>query len=374
MTANSTKPKALDYHFTDSSAMYHGDCVELVRGLPDNSVDMVLTSIPFSDQYTYSPSDHDMGNNVGDEGFFAHLEWLIPELKRVTVPGRIAAIHCKDRLRYKGKWGTGGLNPFSDDVTTLMRKHGWQLHARITIATDPVRELQQTKRQGLRYMDIKQDASMCGPGIPEYLMVYRKWDGLPDDRAFSAKRVTHDPDEYTLQRWQLEANAIWQSDGLVLPVPLYDHERRVAELESGYDLAALPDGSDWRRVAYAGGRYKGPEILHAPPWVWLDVDRMKTLNYQVAKEAQDEKHICPLQLDLVERAIRLWTNPGDVVLDPFAGIGSVPFKAVEMGRRGVGFELKQSYFNWACRYLSDAERLQKTETLFGRAGVATPAR
>jgi DNA modification methylase len=101
---------------------------------------------------------------------------------------------------------------------------------------------------------------------------------------------------------------------------------------------------------------------------------MKTLNYQVAKEAQDEKHICPLQLDLVERAIRLWTNPGDVVLDPFAGIGSVPFKAVEMGRRGVGFELKQSYFNWACRYLSDAERLQKTETLFGRAGVATPAR
>ncbi len=354
----------LDKYFTADAAIYHGDCVELVRGLPDESIDFVLTSIPFSDQYTYSASDSDMGNNVGDDGFFEHLEWLIPELLRVTVPGRLCAIHCKDRLRYKSKWGTGGLNPFSDEVTRVMHKHGWQFHCRITIATDPVRELQQTKRAGLRYMDIKEDASICGPGIPEYLMLYRKWQGLPDERMFSAKRVKHDPDAYTLKRWQLEANAIWQSSGQVLAFPPYDHEARIAELETGHDLAPSPDGERWVRVAYGGGKYKGPEVRATVLNVWTGIERMHTLNYEVAKESQDEKHICPFQLDVVERAIRLWTNPGDVVLDPFAGIGSVPFKAIETGRKAVGFELKDSYFKWMCRYVDDAENARQSPTLF----------
>lgn len=356
------KIKLLGHHFTPHAAMYHGDTVEVIRGIPDNSVGMILTSIPFSDQYTYSSSDHDLGNNLGDQGFFDHLDWAIPEWLRVTIPGRICAIHVKDRLRYKNRSGSGGLNPFSDMVTSAMLKHGWNFHARITIATDPVRELQQTKRQGLRYMDIKQDASMCGPGIPEYLMLYRKWEGLPDDRSFSTERVTHDEHEYTLRRWQLEANAIWQSDGTILEGARYDHEARIAALENGHDINA-----DGETVPYMGGRYAGPKITKSPPWIWLDVDRMDTLNYQLAKDAKDEKHICPLQLDLIERAIRLWTNPGDVVLDPFAGIGSVPYKAVEMGRCGVGIELKDSYFKWACRYIEDAERMSKNESLFGMA-------
>ena len=231
-----------------------------------------------------------------------------------------------------------------------------------------MRELQQTKRQGLRYMDIKQDASMCGPGIPEYLMLYRKWDGLPDDRSFSTERVLHsehagEPSHFSLRRWQLEANAVWQSDGTVLEGAqtgaCYDHEARVSALENGADI-----NTEGTRVPYLGGKYAGPKITRAPEWVWLDVDRMDTLNYQLAKDGKDEKHICPLQLDLIERSVRLWTNAGDVVLDPFAGIGSVPYKAVEMGRNGVGFELKDSYYRWACKYLEDAERAAKVSTLF----------
>jgi len=356
--------KAIDQHLTEHAALYHGDSVELVRGLPDDSIDFVLTSIPFSDQYTYSASDHDMGNNVGDDGFFEHIEWLLPELLRVTVPGRLCAIHCKDRLRYKGKWGTGGLNPFSDDVTAAMHRHGWQFHCRITVATDPVRELQQTKRAGLRYMDIKEDASICGPGIPEYLMLYRKWQGLPDDRMFSAKRVGHDPAQYTLRRWQLEANAIWQSNGVRLALPAYDHEARVAALETGHDLEPADDGNAWRKVPARIGKYKGPEVWSTVDNVWTGINRMHTLNYEVAKEAQDEKHICPLQLDLIERAIGLWTNPGDIVLDPFNGIGSVSATAVRMNRRAVGFELKESYHRWASRYTDEAEESLHTQTLF----------
>lgn len=365
-----TDIKVIDQFFTEHGAMYQGDCVELVKGLPDESIDFTLTSIPFSDQYTYSPSKRDMGNNVGDEGFFEHLEWLIPELLRVTKPGHLCAIHCKDRLRYISKWGTGGMNPFSDEVTRAMHRHGWQLCAngRITIATDPVRERSHTNRLGLRYKDIREDATLCAPGFPEYLMVYRKWQGLDGKTAFAPERVTHTEEDYPLSRWQLEANAIWQSDGFVLPVreteqmPPYNHEARIAALQEGYDL--VPAGDSWRRVLFTGGKYNGPRIHTGTPWVWPDINRMDTRNLQVVKEHGDEKHICPLQLDLVERAIHLWTNKGDVVLDPFAGIGSVPGKAVEMGRIGIGFELKESYFRYACKYLAEAEQLAKTETLF----------
>lgn len=355
----------LNQHHTANAALYWGDCVELIKGLPNDSVDLMLTSIPFSDQYTYSPSDHDMGNNIGDEGFFEHLDYLIAELMRVMVPGRLCAIHVKDRLRYKNRWGSGGLNPFSDDTTAHMRAAGFQLAARITIATDPVRELQATKRQGLRMMDVKTDASMVSFGIPEYLMVYRKWEGLPDDRSFSPKPVTHDPAEYTLRRWQLEANSIWQSNGGVLAIPPYDHEARVAALEAGFDLVPSEDGSTWERRLYTGGKHKGPPIPVNPhaPHVWPDISRMAVLNYAIAKENGDEKHICPLQLDLIERAIRLMSNPGDVVLDPFAGIGSVPYKAVEMGRKAVGFELKESYFKWMCRHVEQAEHHEVPLTL-----------
>lgn len=355
------KVKALGQHIAgDDAALYHGDCCELIRALPDNSVDLTVTSIPFSDQYTYSNSDHDMGNNLGDDGFFEHLEWLLPELLRVTVPGRVCAIHVKDRLRYKNRSGTGGLNPFSDMTTAAMLKAGWGFSARITIAKDPVRELQQTKRAGLRYMDIKEDASICTPGIPEYLMLYRKWEGLPDDRMFSAKRVTHDPEQFTLRRWQLEANAVWQTSGAELGEalaiqPEYNHEARIRTLENGRDLFPPEHGGErWNESHARIGKHQGPKIHTTAPYVWPDISITDTLNEAVARDAKDEKHICPLQLDLIERAIRLWSNPGDVVLDPFGGIGSVPSVALNMHRKAIAFELKDSYFKWMCRYVDQA--------------------
>lgn len=353
----------LNQHFTDNAALYHADCIEGVRGLPDGSVDLTVTSIPFSDQYTYSPSDRDLGNNVwanGHDAFFDHFDWLIPQLFRVTVPGRLCVIHCKDRLIYRtaaAKYDSdgAGIYPFSDDVTAAMRKHRWVLHTRITVATDPVREMQATNRHGLLHKYIKADASISAGGIPEYLLVFRKWAGLPDDRMYSEKPVTHNGD-YSLRRWQLEANSVWQSDGMSLA---YDHEARVAALEDGYDVV------DGKRVPYRGGKHKGPQVPNSAG-AWGDIDRMDTLNYLVAKESQDEKHICPLQLDLIERCVRLWSNAGDVVLDPFAGIGSVPYKSVEMGRKAIAFELKDAYFKWCCKYVGEAELLRASPTLFDR--------
>jgi len=200
--------------------------------------------------------------------------------------------------------------------------------------------------------------------MPEYLMIYRKWSGLPDDRSFSAKPVVHDPNEYSLRRWQLEANACWQSDGGVLAMPPYNHEERVAWLQQGYDYKAPSNGDAWIKAPFMGGKYAGPKVLATSPFIWPDVERMKTLNGAVAKEDKDSKHICPLQLDLIERAIRLWSNPGDVVFDPFAGIGSTPYQAVKMGRAGVGIELKQSYFKYAAKYVNEAEAGKDAATLF----------
>jgi DNA modification methylase len=356
--------KVLDQYATEHAALYHADCIEGIRGLPDNSVDLIVTSIPFSDQYTYSPSAHDMGNNTwanGHDEFFDHFDWLIPELFRVTVPGRLAVIHCKDRLIYnsaKEKYDSdgAGLYPFSDDVSAAMRRHRWVLHTRITIATDPVREMRATNRHGLLYKYIKQDASLSAGGIPEYLLVFRKWAGLHDDRMSSIKPVTHTEEDFSLRRWQLEANSAWQSDGLILPHP-YNHEARVAAIEDGYDL------ENGQRVPYRGGKHAGPKIPNSE-FVWGDISRMDTLNYQLAKEGNDEKHICPLQLDLIRRCVHRWTNPGEVVLDPFAGVGSVPYVAIQMGRKAVGFELKQSYFEWACKYVDDAEREKDAPQLF----------
>jgi hypothetical protein len=247
-----------------------------------------------------------------------------------------------------------------------MLSHGWILMWRITIATDPVRELHATDRHGLRYMDIKRDGTICNGGIPEYLMIYRKWEGLDGTNSFSNKPVTHDPNDYSLRRWQLEANSVWQSDGRVL-AGSYDHEARIAALETGWDLRPGAEG-ETARVKYFDSKHRGPQIHTTPerhPWVWPDITRMEVLNYKIAKENADEKHICPLQLDLIERAIRLYTNPGDLILDPFGGIGSVPFKAVQMGRKAVAFELKDSYFKWMCRYIDDAENARTAPTLFG---------
>ncbi len=336
-------------------ALYHADCVRALPALPDASIGLTVTSVPFSDQYAYSPSVADFGNCDGSTEFFAHMDYLVPELLRVTIPGRLAVVHCKDRIIYGSRNdGWRKIERFSDDCGDVFEKHGWLFFGRITVVTDPVRENNQTNN--LPYSELQKDASRFGVGMPEYLMLFRKpHTKTAEGGQWSDARVTMDPDQYPLPRWQLDAQSFWRSSG----------KRKLLPWEQdGYDYAA--------HVAYLEeldrkiqlGRAHGQPLPVENPWVWWDISRIDVLNGRLAKENEDEKHIAPLQLDLIERCITRFSNAGDVVLDPFAGIGSVPFVAMQQGRKGLGIELKRSYFEVARRYLEDLELQQSQPTLF----------
>lgn len=338
-------------------ALYHGDSVLALPGLPDNAIGLSLSSWPFSDQYAYSPSVNDFGNCDDDDDFFAQMGYLLPELLRVTIPGRFAIVHCKDRIIYGSRnAGVRHIEPFSDKVTAAMRKHGWLFYGRITVATDPVRENNQTNN--LPYAELKKDASRYGVGMPEYLLLFRKQHtATAEGGQWSDVRIDSLSDEsYGLPRWQLDANSFWRSDGKRSLLPW--------EADGYYDYHAHVEYLNELDRRIELGRAHGQPLPTDNPWVWWDIQRIAVLNGRVAKEAEDEKHICPLQLDLIERCITRWSNPGDVVLDPFAGIGSVPWQALKLKRRAVGIELKRSYYTLACRFLADLELQQMQPNFF----------
>jgi hypothetical protein len=287
-----------------------GDCVEVLNGdVPDDSIHLSVFSPPFSSLYSYSPSLRDMGNCANDEEFFEHFSHLIPELLRATVPGRLCVVHTKDLVRYKNRYGYGGLRDFTGEVTRAfedcVQPDGtrWAYHSKVTIWTDPVREMQKTKSMGLLYKTLKKDASYCRVGNPEYLVVFRKW--TPE--ADSPEPVEHRPG--TEQEIPLE---IWQ-------------------------------------------RYASP--------VWMDIRRTDVLNAKVARENEDEKHLAPLQLEVIRRCVELWSNPGDLVFDPFAGLCSTGYEALGMGRRFSGVELKEAYWKQGVKFLKAREGGSEQETL-----------
>lgn len=348
--------QCMDSTFGNHFALYHSDNVLAMPGVPDNSVGLSVTSIPFSSQYSYSPSVHDFGNVDSDEEFFQQMDYLIPHILRVTIPGRFAIVHVKDRIIYGSRNdGYRHIEPFSDKTTAAYRTHGFLFFGRITVVTDPVRENAQTSN--LPYTELQKDASRFGCGMPEYVLLFRKphtktaeggqWS---DERIDSLNDAT-----YGLPRWQLDANSFWRSSGkrdlLPYEVDGYDYHAHVAYLE---DL-------DARMLL---GRAHGQDVPVDNPFVWWDIQRIRVLNGQIAREAEDEKHIAPLQLDLIERCITRWSNPGDVVLDYFSGIGSVPFQAVKMGRKGVGLELKRSYYLQSVKFLQELELKQTQTSLF----------
>lgn len=345
----------MDQVMGERYALFHGDCVLAMPGVPDNSIGLSLSSFPFSDQYAYSPSLHDFGNCDGDEDFFAQMTYLLPELLRVTIPGRFAIVHCKDRIIYGSRNdGFRHIEPFSDKVTTAMRAAGFLFFGRITVATDPVRENAQTNN--LPYSELKKDASRFGVGMPEYLLLFRRpHTKTAEGGQWSDSRVEIADEDYGLPRWQLDANSLWRSGGTRKPLPWE---------EGGYSYAA--------HVAYLEeldrrimlGRAHGQPLPTDSPWVWWDISRIAVLNGRVARENEDEKHICPLQTDLTQRCIERWSNKGDIVLDYFAGIGTVPVMALKLGRRGVGIELKKSYYQVASRYLEEEEVRQAQPTMF----------
>jgi len=285
----------IDQIVTDRYAAYHGDCVEVLKGLPDKSIGYSIFSPPFASLYTYSNSPRDMGNVRDDAEFFAHFDFLIAELRRVMKPGRNISFHCMDMPSSKERDGVIGLKDFPGELLRAFQRHGFIFHAKVTIWKDPVTAMQRTKALGLLHKSVRENSAMCRMGIPDYLITVRA-PGEQEDR------VTH---------------------GAEFPVDL------------------------WQKVA-------------SP--VWMDINPSDTLQFRSAREHDDERHICPLQLGVIERGVMLWTNPGDIVLSPFMGIGSEGYVAIEMGRRFVGAELKASYYAQAAANLAAATA--KTEDLF----------
>jgi len=290
----------LDQSIGDNYALFNGDCVEVVRGLPDASVDYSIFSPPFASLYTYSNSPRDMGNVRNDDEFFEQFDYLVQELRRVVKPGHNVSFHCMLIPASKERDGYIGLKDFRSDLIKAFQKRGFIFHSEVVIWKDPVTAMQRTKALGLLHKTIRTNATMCRQGIPDYLITMRTPGDVVD-------RVAHGPD---------------------LPV------------------------DEWQKLA-------------SP--VWMDINPSDTLQYRSAREHDDERHICPLQLEVIKRGIRLWTRPGDVVLSPFAGIGSEGHCAIQMGRKFIGAELKKSYYEQGARNLAAAH--MGTQDLFSESAA-----
>jgi len=296
----------VDKYIGNGCALYNGDSIELIKAFPDESMHFEIYSPPFSSLYTYSNSDRDLGNSKTDEQFFEHFHFLTTELFRILKPGRIMAVHCMNLPTSKERDGFIGIKDFRGELIREFQSVGFIYHAEVCIWKNPVTAMQRTKALGLLHKQIKKDSCMSRMGIPDYVVIMRK----PGDNP---ERVAHTNDTYPVSEWQNVASPIWEYD-------------------------------------------------HSP--VWWDINQSDTLNVRAAREGRDERHICPLQLPVIERLLKLYTNPNDIVFTPFLGIGSEVYQAILMGRRGVGIELKKSYFDCAVENVKNAIIESSQPTLF----------
>lgn len=304
----------------ENYSIYNGDCVEIVSGLPDESVGFSIFSPPFASLYTYSNSDRDMGNCGSGAEFMEHFGFLIDQLYRVLKPGRICAFHVMNLPSSKQNDGFIGIKDFRGDCIRAFQSKGFIFHSEVTIWKDPVLAMQRTKAIGLLHKQLKKDSTISRQGIPDYLVVMRK------------PGVNPDPVEGPLYYFVGDDNLPDQNEFI----------------RSDGSIAKIPRGQATPIDVWQ--RYASP--------VWMDINQTRTLQFQTARAADDERHICPLQLDVIERAMQLWSNVDDVVLTPFLGIGSEAYVALKMGRKAIGAELKQSYFDLAARNLKDAAKDQ----------------
>lgn len=355
----------------------HDDCVEETRRMADNSVDLIHTSIPFGNHYEYSANYNDFGHNQNTERFFEQMDFLTPELLRVLSPGRVAAIHVKDRVLFGNATGTGmpTIEPFHALCIEHYMKHGFQYFGMITVVTDVVRENNQTYRLG--WTEQCKDGSKMGVGCPEYILLFRK---LPTDRstAYADKPVTKSKDEYTRAQWQIDAHGYWRSSGdqMVSKDDLehisVDNLQAVYRKYSRDHVYSYEDHVALAKKLDANGKLPATFMVVAPgswTWeVWDDINRMRTLNTTQSRR-RAQMHVCPLQLDIVERIINRYSNEGDLVYDPFGGLMTVPMMAVKMKRRGYGCELNPDYFRDGVGYLQAAEEEVEAPTLFDFMGV-----
>jgi DNA modification methylase len=293
-----------DQYITDRYAMYCGDTTEVIRGVANDSVGLIVYSPPFSSLYTYSNSDRDLGNSRNDDEFFAHFDFIVKELYRILMPGRIMAVHCMNIPAMKERDGYIGIKDFRGDLIRCFQKHGFIYHSEVTIWKNPVTEMQRTKALGLLHKQIKKDSSKSRMGMPDYIVFMRKQGDNPEP-------ITHTNESYPVSLWQNVASPAWEL---------------------------------------------------TPP-VWNDINQSNTLNRMFSDE-ESEKHIAPLQLDVIERVVNLYSNPNDVVFTPFMGIGSEVYQSVKMGRRAIGIELKDAYFEQAVKNMESLEDEQAQTSIF----------
>lgn len=351
----------------------YGDCVEETREMESNSVDLIHTSIPFGNHYEYSANYNDFGHNQNTERFFEQMDYLTPELLRILKPGRVAAIHVKDRVLFGNVTGTGfpTVEPFHAACITHYMKHGFQYFGMITVVTDVVRENNQTYRLG--WSDCCKDGTKMGVGCPEYILLFRKQQ-TDHSKGFADERVTKSKEEYTRAQWQIDAHGYWRSSGDRLVSKKELESISVDNLQSVYRKYSRENVYSYEEhVALAkkldeDGKLPATFMVVAPgSWnqmeVWDDINRMRTLNTTQSRR-RAQMHVCPLQLDIVERIINRYSNPGEVVLDPFGGLMTVPMTAVKMNRMGYGIELNPDYFRDGVGYLQAAENEIDEPTLF----------
>lgn len=284
-----------DQYIDERMALYHGDSCEVLREIPDNSVHFEIYSPPFASLYTYSNSERDLGNCRTHGEFFEQFAYIVEQLYRVLLPGRLMSVHCMNLPTSKERDGFIGISDFRGDLIRLFQDAGFIYHSEVCIWKDPVIAMQRTKALGLLHKQIRKDSAMCRQGIPDYLVTMRK-------PGMNPEPVAHTHESFPV--------AVWQ-------------------------------------------RYASP--------VWDDINPSDTLQRTSAREERDEKHICPLQLTVIRRAVQLWTNPDDIVLSPFGGIGSEPYVALENGRRAVACELKESYYKQMvlnCQSATQAEQIR----------------
>ena len=352
--------------------IFHNDTILETANLEENSVDLIVTSIPFSNHYEYTPSYNDLGHNEDTERFFEQMDYLAPSLLRCLKPGRIYACHTKDRVMFGNATGTGmpTIEPFHAMTIQHYMKHGFQYIGMITVVTDVVRENNQTYRLG--WTEQCKDGSKMGVGCPEYILLFRK---LPTDRstAYADEKVVKSKDEYTRAQWQLDAHAFWRSSGdrlvtkeEIMNTPMTDLQKVYREFSRG-TVYSYHEHLEIANKLDAEGHLPATFMCVAPgSWqdeVWDDVNRMRTLNSEQVRGGR-QMHVCPLQLDIVERLINRYSNPGETVYDPFGGIMTVPFMAVEMGREGMATELNPDYFRDGLGYLRQADAKRDVPTLF----------
>lgn len=365
----------------DSFTLANNDCVEETRRMETASIDLILSSLPFSTQYEYTPSYNDFGHTDDDPHFFEQMDFLTPELLRVLKPGRVCAIHCKDRIVEGSRSGLGfqTVSPFGWRVMEHFMKHGFAYIGTKVIVTDVVRENAQSYRLG--WTEQCKDGSRMGFGLSEYLHVFRK-PQTDRSRGYADVPVVKDKASYTRARWQLDAAGFGRSNGNRLLTPSELAALPPKGIYARYREHSVSAVYDFEHHVACGEALEGagklfPDFAIIPvqsthPDVWTDVTRMRTLNTIAAQKAR-EKHLCPLPFDIVDRAIIQYSMEGETVFDPFAGIGTVPFRAIHLKRHGRGVELSPDYFRDGVTYCREAEAAIATPSLFDLVASELPS-